>query len=173
MSALLIVIHIIVCIALIMIVLLQTGKGQDMGAAFGGGASNTLFGSTGASTFLGKATTAAAIIFMITSLTLAYMSGHRLEGSVITDVEVNQTSDVAEPVPDPARIEDAVLGPVGAHGHPPKKGFRSPGSGKGRAWKGNDWDALVRLRVLYRSGGGQIRAGAFTAEGAATVEGAP
>jgi preprotein translocase subunit SecG len=101
MSALLIVIHIIVCIALIMIVLLQTGKGQDMGAAFGGGASNTLFGSTGASTFLGKATTAAAIIFMITSLTLAYMSGHRLEGSVITDVEVNQTSDVAEPVPDP------------------------------------------------------------------------
>ncbi|AQV00198.1 MULTISPECIES: preprotein translocase subunit SecG [Desulfococcus] len=91
MSALLIVIHVIVCIALIMIVLLQTGKGADMGAAFGGGASNTLFGSTGASTFLGKATTAAAIIFMITSLTLAYMSGHRMEGSVMTDTKVNQT----------------------------------------------------------------------------------
>ena len=95
MSALLIVIHIIVCIALIMIVLLQTGKGQDMGAAFGGGASNTLFGSTGASTFLGKATTAAAIIFMIPSLTLGYLSGHRMEGSVITDVEVNQPLDTA------------------------------------------------------------------------------
>jgi preprotein translocase subunit SecG len=96
MSALLIVIHIIVCIALIMIVLLQTGKGADMGAAFGGGASNTLFGSTGASTFFGKATTAAAIIFMITSLTLAYMSGHRLEGSVMTNVEVSQPSNSAD-----------------------------------------------------------------------------
>jgi preprotein translocase subunit SecG len=92
MSAFLIVIHVIVCIALIMIVLLQTGKGADMGAAFGGGGSNTLFGSTGASTFLGKATTAAAVVFMITSLALAYMSGHRLEGSVMTNVEVNQTS---------------------------------------------------------------------------------
>lgn len=103
MSALLIVIHIIVCIALIMIVLLQTGKGQDMGAAFGGGASNTLFGSTGASTFLGKATTAAAIIFMITSLTLAYVSGHRMEGSVITDVEVNQPSNAAGQQAEPAQ----------------------------------------------------------------------
>ena len=73
----LIIIHIVVCIALIMIVLLQTGKGADMGAAFGGGSSQTLFGSTGASTFLSKATTAAAIIFMVTSLGLAYLSSHR------------------------------------------------------------------------------------------------
>jgi len=51
MSILLIIIHIIVCIALIMIVLLQTGKGADMGAAFGGGSSQTLFGSTGARPF--------------------------------------------------------------------------------------------------------------------------
>ena len=86
MSILLIIIHIIVCIALIMIVLLQTGKGADMGAAFGGGSSQTLFGSTGASTFLSKATTAAAIIFMLTSLTLAYFSSHRFgDQSVVTD----------------------------------------------------------------------------------------
>ncbi|MEE4261492.1 MAG: preprotein translocase subunit SecG [Desulfobacteraceae bacterium] len=86
MSILLIIIHIIVCIALIMIVLLQTGKGADMGAAFGGGSSQTLFGSTGASTFLSKATTAAAIIFMLTSLTLAYFSSHRFAAqSVVTD----------------------------------------------------------------------------------------
>ena len=86
MSILLIIVHIIVCIALIMIVLLQTGKGADMGAAFGGGSSNTLFGSTGASTFLSKATTAAAVIFMLTSLTLAYLSGQRPdEQSVVTD----------------------------------------------------------------------------------------
>ena len=75
MSILIVVIHVIVCIALIMIVLLQTGKGSDMGAAFGGGASQTLFGTTGASTFLSKATTAAAIVFMLTSLALAYMAG--------------------------------------------------------------------------------------------------
>ena len=84
MSILLIIIHIAVCIALIMIVLLQTGKGADMGAAFGGGSSQTLFGSTGASTFLSKATTAAAIIFMVTSLGLAYLSSHRTGESVVT-----------------------------------------------------------------------------------------
>ncbi len=86
MSILLIIIHILVCIALIMIVLLQTGKGADMGAAFGGGSSQTLFGSTGASTFLGKATTGAAILFMVTSLTLAYLSSHRTgDQSIVTD----------------------------------------------------------------------------------------
>lgn len=85
MSILLIVIHVIVCIALIMIVLLQTGKGADMGAAFGGGSSQTLFGSTGASTFLSKATTVAAIVFMLTSLTLAYVSGGKAAKSVVTN----------------------------------------------------------------------------------------
>ncbi len=84
MSIFLIIIHIVVCIALIMIVLLQTGKGADMGAAFGGGSSQTLFGSTGASTFLSKATTTAAIIFMLTSLGLAYLSGHHGVESVVT-----------------------------------------------------------------------------------------
>jgi preprotein translocase subunit SecG len=88
MSILLIVIHVVVCIALIMIVLLQTGKGADMGAAFGGGSSQTLFGSTGASTFLSKATTAAAVIFMLTSLILAYMSGGTATKSVVSDVPV-------------------------------------------------------------------------------------
>jgi preprotein translocase subunit SecG len=83
MSTILIILHVIVCIALIMIVLLQTGKGADMGAAFGGGGSQTLFGSTGASTFLSKATTGAAIIFMLTSLALAYLSSHRTADSII------------------------------------------------------------------------------------------
>ena len=82
-STILIIVHVIVCIALIMIVLLQTGKGADMGAAFGGGGSQTLFGSTGASTFLSKATTGAAIIFMLTSLALAYLSSHRTADSII------------------------------------------------------------------------------------------
>lgn len=87
MSIVLVIVHVIVCFALIMIVLLQTGKGADMGAAFGGGSSQTLFGSTGASTFLGKATTFAAIIFMITSMALAYVSSHQTGSSVVMDAK--------------------------------------------------------------------------------------
>ena len=71
MTPVIIITHVIVCFALILIVLLQTGKGQDMGAAFGG-ASQTLFGSAGPATFLNKLTTVAAIIFMLTSLALAF-----------------------------------------------------------------------------------------------------
>jgi len=98
MSIFLIILHVFVCIALIMIVLLQTGKGADMGAAFGGGSSQTLFGSTGASTFLSKATTAAAVVFMLTSLALAYISGHRDSGSVVSDIK--PPVEQAAPAPD-------------------------------------------------------------------------
>ena len=71
-----IVVHILVCAALILIVLLQAGKGAEMGAAFGG-ASQTIFGSAGAMGFLSKLTTVAAIIFMITSLLLTFTSSRR------------------------------------------------------------------------------------------------
>lgn len=105
MSAFIIVIHVIVCIALILIVLLQTGKGSDMGAAFGGGASQTLFGSTGASSFLTKLTTGAAIVFMLTSLTLAYFSSRRPTASVMSDVApITQEADRA-PVETPGEAE--------------------------------------------------------------------
>ncbi len=67
------ILHVFVCFALILIVLLQAGKGAEMGAAFGG-ASQTIFGSSGAMGFLTKLTTVAAIIFMITSLLLALTS---------------------------------------------------------------------------------------------------
>ena len=75
------VIHLIVAIALILIVLLQTGRGSEIGAAFGGGSSQTLFGSSGSSSFMTKLTTAAVVIFMLTSLSLAYFYGHK-ESSV-------------------------------------------------------------------------------------------
>jgi preprotein translocase subunit SecG len=71
-----IVVHILVCAALILIVLLQAGKGAEMGAAFGG-ASQTIFGSAGAMGFLSKLTTIAAVIFMITSLLLTFTSSRR------------------------------------------------------------------------------------------------
>ena len=70
------IIHIFVCFALILIVLLQAGKGAEMGAAFGG-SSQTIFGSAGAMGFLTKLTTVAAIIFMVTSLLLAFSSTQR------------------------------------------------------------------------------------------------
>ena len=112
MSILLIAIHVIVCVALIMIVLLQTGKGADMGAAFGGGSSQTLFGSTGASTFLSKATTGAAIVFMLTSLALAYISSHRTGDSIMSDVEMPieqaapENAIPLEPEPSPVTMPD-------------------------------------------------------------------
>jgi preprotein translocase subunit SecG len=76
MHTLVTILHILACLILIMIVLLQAGKGANMGAAFGG-SSQTVFGSSGAGTFLGKMTAAIAIIFMLTSLILTYTAGHR------------------------------------------------------------------------------------------------
>ncbi|MCF6245822.1 MAG: preprotein translocase subunit SecG [Desulfobacula sp.] len=75
--------HITACILLILIVLLQSGKGAEMGVSLGGGAGQTLFGASGPATLLTKITTVVAIIFMVTSLTLAYMSGHQSESSVM------------------------------------------------------------------------------------------
>jgi len=65
--------HFIVCFVLIAVVLLQRGKGSDLGASLGGGSANTIFGSRGAGNFLTKITTASAITFMATSLTLSYL----------------------------------------------------------------------------------------------------
>ncbi len=107
MSVLLIIVHVVVCIALIMIVLLQTGKGADMGAAFGGGSSQTLFGSSGASTFLSKATTVAAVVFMITSLTLAYLSSNTSGKSIMTHV---QSPPAPVSAPAPAASQPAATG---------------------------------------------------------------
>lgn len=73
MATFLIIIHILASLFLIAIVLLQSGKGAEIGAAFGG-SSQTIFGSRGAATFLNKLTTVAAIIFMLTSLTLTIVT---------------------------------------------------------------------------------------------------
>ena len=69
-----VVLHALVCVAIIGIVLLQAGKGADIGSAFGGGGSQAVFGSMGTPTILGKITTVVAILFMITSFSLAKMS---------------------------------------------------------------------------------------------------
>ena len=85
-TVLVVLLHILVALTLILVVLLQVGKGGSIGAAFGGGGSSqTLFGSRGPATFLSRLTTAAAAIFMITSLSLAYLSSHTRQRSSITD----------------------------------------------------------------------------------------
>jgi preprotein translocase subunit SecG len=89
------IVHIIVCVVLIMIVLLQTGKGAEMGAAFGG-ATQTVFGSSGPAGFLSKLTTAVAIIFMVTTLTLCYLIG-RLPVPTIMEKKVEQQAESAVP----------------------------------------------------------------------------
>jgi len=83
MHTLIVVLHIVVSVALILVILLQTGKGSDIGAVFGGGSSQTLFGSTGPTSFLSKLTAGAAIVFMLTSLFLAYFSGRGPSTSIM------------------------------------------------------------------------------------------
>jgi preprotein translocase subunit SecG len=75
------ILHVIVSIGLILVVLLQTGKGAEVGAVFGG-SSATIFGSSGAGNFLTRLTTGMAIVFMITSLTLGYFAGRRPSSSI-------------------------------------------------------------------------------------------
>jgi preprotein translocase subunit SecG len=103
MATILTIIHILVCIFLVSIVLLQHGKGADVGATFGGGG-QSLFGTEGPVPILNKITTAAAVIFMVTSISLAYISAHRTTSSVMGDYSlpapVEQPSQVAEPLPD-------------------------------------------------------------------------
>ncbi len=78
--------HVFACIFLIAVVLLQTGKGADMGAVFGGGSSETVFGSSGAGNFLTKLTTGIAILFMLTSLVMTYGLARQTSQSLFDDV---------------------------------------------------------------------------------------
>jgi len=90
MYAFLITIHILVCICLIISVLLQSGKGADIGAVFGGSGSQALFGSTGPADFLNKATRVMVVVFMLTSLTLGYYAFERPTQSVMDSKTVTQ-----------------------------------------------------------------------------------
>jgi preprotein translocase subunit SecG len=108
--------HVLACLALILIVLLQTGKGAEMGAAFGG-ASQTLFGGSGGTTFLSKLTTGAAIAFMITCLGLTYLSTGPSTKSVMEEVPVEKSQ--APLLPEAKPIQPGAQPPA-AQGVPPK-----------------------------------------------------
>ena len=107
MQPILIILHVAVCVALILIVLLQKGKGAGMGAAFGG-SSQTVFGSAGATTFLTKVTTIAAIVFMLTSLTLSIFFGRGSTSSIMdgtTQTEVPAAESTQMPA-QPGDVQD-------------------------------------------------------------------
>ncbi len=94
------VIHIAVCLFLIIVVLLQSGKSGDIAAAFGGMGSQTAFGPRGAASMLSKATTWAAVIFMLTSITLSIFASRRPSSSSVLG---NIKSQPAKSAPAPAK----------------------------------------------------------------------
>ncbi|MBF0455013.1 MAG: preprotein translocase subunit SecG [Magnetococcales bacterium] len=92
--------HIIVCLTLIFVVLLQKGSGADMGSAFGGGSSESVFGARGSGSFLGKLTAGIATIYMLTSLTLAFFTNKQGDGvSVMEKAPIEQKVVPVEAVP--------------------------------------------------------------------------
>jgi preprotein translocase subunit SecG len=82
--------HIITCLSLVIVVLIQRGKGADMGAMLGGGGSQTVFGARGAGSFLTHLTTGAAILFMVTSLTLSYVATQDSRSTIFEEEPVSE-----------------------------------------------------------------------------------
>ncbi len=108
MESLIVIFHIIIAIAIIALVLLQQGKGADAGASFGGGASQTVFGSAGSGNFLTRSTSVLATLFFVTSFSLAYFAKEKATGLVdqgLPEVQEVQILDTETPV-----VEDAAQG---------------------------------------------------------------
>lgn len=100
MAILITIIHIMVCMFLIVVVLLQSGKSGDIAAAFGGQGSQTAFGPRGAATVLTKATTWCAIVFMLTSVSLSVLASRKSgPGSVLQGYKSSQTAAPAKSAP--------------------------------------------------------------------------
>lgn len=110
MIILLTILHVVVCLFLIIVVLLQSGKAADLAGAFGGMGSQTAFGARGAATLLSKATTGAAVLFMVTSISLGILQGNR--GGVAGESVIERAGETegadAAPVPG-AGVQDLPL----------------------------------------------------------------
>ncbi len=124
MTIFLTVLHVLACVFLIVVVLLQRGKGAEMGAVFGGGAGSTVFGSRGAGNFLTRMTTAAAVVFMLTSLTLAYVAQDGAEDTLF-EGEAPAAADPAfgEPPAAPGAFEEV---PAAAPAEPAEPAAPAP-----------------------------------------------
>jgi preprotein translocase subunit SecG len=94
---LILVVHVIAAASLIGLILLQHGKGADMGAAFGSGASGSLFGASGSANFLSRTTAVLAAVFFLTSMGLTYVSGHKPQATSVMDAP--KTEQPAAPAP--------------------------------------------------------------------------
>jgi preprotein translocase subunit SecG len=111
-----IVVHVLIAVSIIGLVLLQHGKGADMGSGFGGGASGSLFGATGSANFLSRTTAALATVFFLTSLGLAYLAAQSPseQGSVVDRMPAREqkappAAPAAQPEkPAPAQPEKSV-----------------------------------------------------------------
>ena len=105
-------VHVLVALGIIFLVLLQHGKGADMGAAFGSGSSGSLFGATGSANFLSRTTAALAVVFFVTSLGLAYVATHKPKtgGSVMQGA----TSPPAAAAPSAAEVPKPAEQPAGS-----------------------------------------------------------
>lgn len=106
LETLVVVVHVVIAVALVGLVLIQQGKGADAGAAFGGGASQTVFGSQGSGSFLTRATTFLAIVFFVTSFSLAIFAKQRAEVAGEAGIPVVEESPATE-TQTPALEEDA------------------------------------------------------------------
>lgn len=104
MTTILIIVHVLVALLLIGTVLVQRGQGADMGVSFGGGGAQTLFGSRGSGSFLGKLTGGLAAAFMLTSLTLAFFSQQQT-GSVVDRSLAGQATPAQQPAGTPLQQE--------------------------------------------------------------------
>jgi preprotein translocase subunit SecG len=106
--------HTVIALLIIVLVLLQRGKGADAGAAFGSGASGTVFGASGSSNFFSRATAVLATMFFASSLTLAYMSSQAgaegpeslLEGAAVVEETIEQEEGASEALPDLPELGD-------------------------------------------------------------------
>ncbi|MDX1756985.1 MAG: preprotein translocase subunit SecG [Marinobacter sp.] len=112
LETLVVVVHVVIAVALVGLVLIQQGKGADAGAAFGGGASQTVFGSQGSGSFLTRATTFLAIVFFVTSFSLAIFAKQR------ADVSADAGIPVVEEVPASADQVPALEGDAAEQDEP-------------------------------------------------------
>jgi len=115
MYILLLIVHVIVCLFLIVVVLLQSGKAADLAGAFGGMGSQTAFGPRGSATLLSKATTISAILFMITSLSLSILATRNagLGTSVLESSPKSQTAPKSAPAPAQVPVPGLPPAPAG------------------------------------------------------------
>ncbi len=95
----LLVIHVLIATGLIVLVLLQQGKGADAGAAFGGGASGTVFGSRGSASFLTRTTAVLATLFFVTSLTLFTLASNLSKPESVVDTHAGQVNEIEQLLP--------------------------------------------------------------------------